>query len=243
MDSYSRGEVHGLEVAAMTGDGDTTVGKLVDLTLEGAAVSFPRYDEPALPVGSRCTLIFTAPWLQTPLQVGASATSRADSGELRNYRYQFEFESEEQRRRLSREAERVRDQRTASRVEPSSAEPVVVRVKLTGQQPSTSGPQADDFEVTGNLRDISTGGAAVLVERAAEIVLATTDLVDVSFQLPQGSKTLQLRGWIRHRALRDELMSYGLEFDTHAEDFGQQLDEIVRYIAQRRGEAKESGTG
>ena len=43
MDSYRQGEVHGLEVAAMTADGDTTLGTLIDLTAEGAAVSFPRY--------------------------------------------------------------------------------------------------------------------------------------------------------------------------------------------------------
>jgi PilZ domain len=242
MESYRRGEVHGLEVAAMTANGDTTTGKLMDLTLEGAAVGFPRYEEPPLPVGSRSTLIFTAPWLQTPLQVGACATSRADNGELRNYHYQFEFESEEQRRRFSREAERVRDQRTANRVKPSTAEPVVVRVKLAGQEPSDSGSRADDFEVIGKLKNISTGGAAVLLERAAETVLAATDVTEVSFQLLQGSKTLQLRTWIRHRELRGDLMSYGLEFDTtHAEDFTQQLDEIVRYIAYRRREPTESG--
>lgn len=239
MDSYKQGEVHGLEVAAMTAQGDTALGKLTDLTSEGAAVSFPRYADATLPVGSRSTLIFTAPWLQTPLQVEACATSRADSGELRNYRYQLHFESEEQRRRFSREAERVRDQRMASRVKPSIAEPVLVRVELAAQKEDQSVAQ-DDFEVTGNLKNISAGGAAVLVERDAETMLATTDAVNVSFELPQGSRPLHLRGWIRHRELQGDLMSYGLEFDrARAEDFTEQLDEIVSYIARRRRETKE----
>jgi hypothetical protein len=74
------------------------------------------------------------------------------------------------------------------------------------------------------------------------MALATTDVIDVSFQLPHGSRLLHLRGWIRHRELQGDHMSYGLEFDrAHAEDFAQQLDEIVRYIAQRRREAKEDG--
>lgn len=239
MDSDGQGEVHGLEVAAMTADGNTALGKLIDLTVESAAVSFPRYADAALPVGSRSTLIFTAPWLQTPLQVGASATSRADSGELRKYYYQLHFESEEQRRRLSREAGRVRDQRMASRVRPSATEPVVVRVELTGEHQSSSD---NAVELKGSLKNISVGGAAVLIDREAEAALATTDVIDVSFQLPQGSKLLRLRGWIRHRELQDDLMSYGLEFDrTHAEDFAEQLDEIVRYIAQRRRETEDDG--
>lgn len=242
MDSYRQGEVHGLEVAAMTADGDTTLGTLTDLTAEGAAVSFPRYTDATLPVGSRSTLIFTAPWLQTPLQVGASAISRADSGELRNYHYQLHFESEEQKRRLSREAERVRDQRMASRVRPSATEPVVVRVELTGEHRSPSGAQADDVELKGSLKNISVGGAAVLIDSGAEMALATTDVIDISFQLPYGTGPLHLRGWIRHRELEGDLMSYGLEFDrAHAEDFAQELDEIVRYIARRRREAKENG--
>jgi hypothetical protein len=177
--------------------------------------------------------------LQTPLQVGACATSRADSGELRNYHYQLNFESEEQKRRLSREAERVRDQRMASRVKPSTAEPVAVRVELATHKEDQPVAQ-DGFEVIGNLKNISAGGAAVLVERNAETVLATTDVVNVSFELPQGSRPLRLRGWIRHRELQDNLMSYGLEFDrAPIGDFTQQLDEIVRYIARRRRETKE----
>lgn len=241
MDSYKQGEVHGLEVAAITADGDTALGELVDLTSDGAAISFPRYANTMLPVGTRSTLIFTAPWLKRPLQVEASATSRADSGELRNYHYQLHFESEEQKRRFSREAERVRNQRMASRVRPSAEEPVVVRVKLISQRSLPSDTQ-DDFEVTGNLKNISVGGAALTVERSAETTLATTDVVDISFQLPQGSMPLHLRGWVRHRELQGDLMSYGLEFDrTYAEDFAQQLDEIIRYIARRRRETKEAG--
>jgi hypothetical protein len=53
---YRQGEVHGLEVAAMTVEGDTALGTLTDLTGEGAAVSFPRYADATLPVGSRSTL-------------------------------------------------------------------------------------------------------------------------------------------------------------------------------------------
>lgn len=242
MDSYSQGEVHGLEVAAMTADGDTVLGTLIDLTADGAAVGFPRYADAKLPVGSRSTLIFTAPWLQTPLQVGASATSRADSGELRNYRYQLHFESEEQKRRFSREAERVRDQRMASRVSPSATEPVVVRIGFTGEQRSPAHARAGAVELIGSLKNISVGGAAVVTESAAEAVLATTDMINVSFQLPQGSRPVHLEGWIRHRELEGDLMSYGLEFDrAHAEDFAEQLDEIVRYIARRRREAKDDG--
>jgi hypothetical protein len=242
MDSDGQGEVHGLEVAAMTADGNTALGKLIDLTIESAAVSFPRYADAALPVGPRSTLIFTAPWLQTPLQVGAIATSRADSGELRKYHYQLHFESEEQKRRLSREAGRVRDQRMASRVRPLATEPVVVRVELTGEHGLSSDTQADAVELEGSLKNISVGGAAVLIDREAETALATTDVIDISFQLLQGSKPLHLRGWIRHRELQDDLMSYGLEFDrTHAEDFAGQLDEIVRYIARRRRETEDDG--
>lgn len=220
------GEAHGLEVAVTTACGETFAGKLLNLTMEDAAASFPRDAGPALPVGPLTTLILTSSWLHTPIRVNASVTSRVENGALRNYRYRFKFDSEEVKERVSREVERMRNQRTANRVKPPPAERVAIKLRLPARESSES------FETTGYLKDISTGGVGVLVNSRTESVFAATDLIEISFQLPPSSKTVQLTGWIRHRQLQGRRVSYGLEFDTErSENFALQLDEIAKYIA------------
>lgn len=230
-------EVHGFEVAVVTADGETFAGTLVDLHTEDAEASFPRDAGPVLPIGLATTLSFTAPWMRAPIQVDAKVISRVESGASRIYRYRLKFDSDELKRRLSREASRVYNQRTANRVAPAPGESVAVALKLPAADRSLELPTnaTADVSVTGRLKDISTGGVGVFLGRKAENVLADTELVEISFELPPSSEPLTLMGWIRHRRLKGNRMSYGIEFDTElSKNFAPQLDRIIHYIVRHQ---------
>ncbi|MDX1489336.1 MAG: PilZ domain-containing protein, partial [Acidiferrobacterales bacterium] len=190
-----------------------------------------------LPIGLATTLSFTAPWMRAPIQVDAKVISRVESGASRIYRYRLKFDSDELKRRLSREASRVYNQRTANRVTPPPGESVAVALKLPAADRSLELPTnaTADVSVTGRLKDISTGGVGVFLGRKAENVLADTELVEISFELPPSSEPLTLMGWIRHRRLKGNRMSYGIEFDTElSKNFAPQLDRINHYIVRHQ---------
>ena len=92
-----------------------------------------------------------------------------------------------------------------------------------------------DFSATGRLKDISTGGIGIFLSRKAEHVLAATELVEMSFELPPTNEPMTLMGWIRHRRLKGNRMSYGIEFDAELSDnFAPQLDQIIQYIVRHQ---------
>jgi hypothetical protein len=230
-------EVHGLEVAVTGADGKQFVGRLLELHTDDAEASFPRDSGPTLRVGSLETLIISAPWLRAPIEVSAQVLSRVEADTLRTYRYRLKFDSEELKRRLSREARRVQNQRTANRVQPVPGERVVVELKPPAEQPDgsleSSANVAGDVSATGRLKDISTGGVGVFLSRKAENMLAATELVELSVELPPSTEPLKLMGWIRHRRLKGNRMSYGIEFDTElSNNFAPQLDKIIQYIVR-----------
>lgn len=227
--------VHGFEVAVTTANGETFAGTLVNLHTEDAEASFPRENSPALPLGVTTTLNFMAPWLRTPIEVAANVISRVESGTSRIYRYRLKFDSDELQRRLAREASRVRNQRTANRVKPASGASVAVTIKLPAAKGASESPAeaSGDFSATGRLKDISTGGVGVFLSRKAESVLAETELVETSFELPPSGELFTLMGRIRHRRLKGNRMSYGIEFDAElSENFTPQLDRIIQYIVR-----------
>ena len=163
--------------------------------------------------------------------------SRVESGVSRIYRYRLKFDSDELKRRLSREASRAHNQRTANRVTPAPGESVAVALKLPAADGSLELPAnaTADVSVTGRLKDISTGGVGVFLSRKAENLLADTELVEISFALPPSSESLTLMGWIRHRRLKGNRMAYGIEFDTElSHNFVPQLDGIIQYIVRHQ---------
>ncbi len=233
-------QAHTLNVTVKTADGESFAGELLDITIDGAGTRFPRDVGPTLAVGQPATLTFTSARLRKPIQVYAKVRSRVELGAFRSYRYGFEFNQwEELQRRLSGEIHELFNQRVSYRVEPNPAEPVKAVLKLAQEQyPSSSDaapPEAATFETAGIVKDLSLIGLAILVDREAEVTLAATDLVDVSFRLPMSQNKLQLVSWIRNRQLQDDHVCYGLEFDPdRSNHFKTQQDEIMKYVRRRR---------
>lgn len=232
-------EVHGLEVTVTTAAGEAFAGTLVELSTEDTEASFPRDSAPALPIGSMATLIFDAPWLREPIEVDAQVLLRVEAGAMRIYRYRLQFESDELKKRLAREASRVQNQRTANRVKPAPGESVAVALNLpaTNGASESTADATDDISVTGDLKDISTGGIGVLLDLKAESVFVATELVEICFAVPPSCEPLTLLGWIRHRRPEGNHISYGIEFAAELSDnFTPQLDQIIQYIVRRQEE-------
>lgn len=233
-------EAHTLDVTVKTADGETFTGELLDIAIDGAGTRFPREVGPTLAVGQPATLTFTSARLRKPIQVHAKVRSRVELGAFRSYRYGFEFnEWQELQRRLSGEIHELFNQRVSYRVEPDPAEPIEATVKLPreGHLPSADVPpeEAREFEAIGRVKDICAIGVAILVDREAEVTLAATDLVNVSFRLRTSQQNVQLVSWIRNRQLQDEWVCYGLEFDPdRSEYFREQQDEVMKYVKRRR---------
>jgi c-di-GMP-binding flagellar brake protein YcgR len=233
-------EAHTLAITVKTAEGETFTGELLDITIDGAGTRFPRDIGPTLAVGQPATLTFTSLRLRKPIQVNAKVRSRVELGAFRSYRYGFEFsEWQELQRRLSGEIHELFNQRMSYRVEPDPAQPIEAIVKLTQADRLAvhdAPPKVpEEFKAVASVKDISAIGTAILIDREAEVTLAATDVVEVSFQLPISDKTVELVSWIRNRQLQDESVCYGLEFDAdRSEYFERQQNEIIKYITRRR---------
>ena len=224
-----------LDVTVQTADGQIFAAELLDLTIEGAGTRFRRDVGPTLALGQGATLTFTSARLLRPIHVHAKVRSRVELGAFRSYRYGFEFdERDELQRQLSGEIHRLFNQRLDYRVEPDASAPVEAIIKLY-ESGTTATPTNRDFRATGQVKDICGVGAAVLLDREVETILAATDLVAVGFKLPPNDVMLQFTAWIRHRELQEESVCYGLEFDSgRSEQFRQQQNEILKYTRRRR---------
>ncbi len=227
-------EQHNVDVTVSTADGQSFPAELLDITIEGAGTRFRREVGPTLAIGQPATLTFKSARLQKPIRVQAKVRSRVELGAFRSYRYGFEFdERDELERQLSGEIYRLFNQRSIYRVEPDPAQPIAVVI-----QPAASeavAPAVAGFEAHGFVKDLSSVGAAVLVDRKAEVTLAATDLVEVSFRLPGAARALHFTAWIRHRELQDERVCYGLEFDAaRSQRFQHEQNELLKYARRRQ---------
>jgi len=233
-------DAQSLEVLVATTDGGAFPGELLDITIEGAGTRFRRDAGPTLAVGQIATLTFSSGRLREPIKVRAKVRSRVEMGAFRSYRYGFEFDRwDDQQRRLSWEIRRLFNQRGGYRAEPNAAERIgaVITVAHDAQslRPGEPPTAPSEFEAAGIIKDLSTTGIAIVVDREAEATLATADLVEVSFQLAPGANKLRMAGWIRHRELDKDGVSYGIEFDPdYTAGYERQHGAITSYIRRRQ---------
>ncbi len=220
-------DAHRLEVTVRTEDGKAFRGEVLDVTIDGAGTRFERETGPVFGLGHSVTLIFSAPWLDEPVEVSAKVRSRVERGKSRHYRYGFVLDqSVELEKRLPGGVFRLSNRRVAYRVSPDPTKPVAVAIKVPG---------ARTPKVTARLKDISVSGLALLVDPEAESTLGELDVIEMSFRLPTSDKDFQLVGWIRSRELVNEHARYGVEFDDkRSKHFARRRDEIFAYVADRQ---------
>ena len=220
-------DAHRLDIAVKTEDGKAFRGEVLDVAIDGAGTRFERETGPVFGLGHSVALIFSAPWLDEPIEVSGKVRSRIELGEYRQYRYSFEFDqSAELQKRLPEGVFRLFNRRCAYRTSPDPAKPVAVVIKPPG---------VGMAKVTARLKDISVSGLALLVDPEAENTLGELDVIEMSFRLPTSDQDFQLVGWIRSRELVNEHARYGVEFDDkRSKHFARRRDEIFAYVADRQ---------
>lgn len=214
-------ELNHLDVALSIADGSPVPGRIISLNFFGVAIGFPRGEMPPIPLGLEQTATFSSPQLRRPIDVRVRALSRVDEDDI--HRYDFDYVNQNELKSLLPGALfRLFNQRKAYRVEPDEKTPISVTVKTC----------RDDGvrEIICQLVDISGTGVALLLDQDAEVALAATDEVALTFNLPNYPRAFRLEARIRHRRVVSNRIRVGLEFVD-----GEQ-EAIVDYVMQRQRE-------
>ena len=216
-----------LQIALLPAKGTSPcAGTIIDVSADGAAVRFPLADCPALALGATVELSVTSDQLKTPLLAHARVRHRIEEKDFRQYGFQF-TDREQFERRLSPILNALFNRRRAYRVEPDSEAPVEVAVEA--HEGGTSVP--------GRLVNISAGGLQVRLPVDSDAALVDSDIVKLSFSLPQCPRPFALVGSVRSRFLDGMWVRYGIAFDQgRSGTFERQADGISDYVMRRQRE-------
>jgi len=114
------------------------------------------------------------------------------------------------------------NRRRACRFEPDPTQPIPLMV----------GGTTLPFEIQATLRDLSMDGLSFRAAPLAEVALAKTDEIAVSFVLPTNSRLLTFVGRIRHRSLVGGGIAYGVLFDPERTPLFQESEEELTGFIQ-----------
>jgi hypothetical protein len=197
-------------------------GKMVDVSLRGAAISFPC---------DKCPVF--EPEERVRLRLGMKASGDAimldawarDSSEDQNTRlYQFEFvDTTVLLRDLDPTLMDYFNRREAFRVRPDSLDPVDVTITK------------DDITISGPIMDISITGVALHVDRSAERELEGKDDVSLTIRLPDDNTRMEIIGKPAHVVRVERGARYGISFLwKETENAGLKERLISRYVMHRQ---------
>ncbi|MHC4415811.1 MAG: PilZ domain-containing protein [Planctomycetota bacterium] len=217
-------EAAGLRVTIPNPKGRPFVGRLLDVSADGAGARFQAPEFPELAVGQEVNLIMTSDRLKSSLKVAARVQHRAEEEGFRRYGFRF-LRREQLEAQLSPALRQLFNRRKAVRVSPDTRSSVP-----TALEAAPGGPSAK-----ARLEDLSALGAGVSLEAEAEAVFATTTRVGISLSLPGCRDPVDLVGHIRYRRLVGARIHYGIEFDAAlSRHFEQQQEAITEYVMQRQ---------
>jgi len=195
-------------------------GHVADLSIGGMAVLFDGSLDPVYRVGEKVDLEITCPSLEAPLVLPALVHHRIDGQEGRRYGFKFDDWS---RVRSVLPAQLVAsfNRRGDWRFEADPENPVAVKVEGEGKS----------FTLKAFLRDLSSGGLSFRAAPFAEMALAKSPKILVSFHLPGTGELLTFRAVICHRELTSDSICYGVRFhEEETEDFEEKQKSIVTFM-------------
>ena len=209
--------------ASLVGESGTTSGEVVDLNPKDGLVRIPIAQDPSFFIGESVSFTVNA-------KAGSGGTtaivrSRAELDGFR--RFGLACEASTLGSQLSGDLLRHFEQLRQHRVQPQKA--VRVDLKARGR----------DIRTTGQMRNVSASGIAVVIDAEVERTLARIVDVDLEFRLPGSNQALVLCSAIRHRCQQedDDGVCIGLTFDADKSSaFDVQQRAIADYILTRQAE-------
>ena len=209
--------------ASLVGESGKTSGEVVDLSPKGGTVRIPIAQDPIFFIGESVNF-------QVDSKAGSGGTtaivrSRAELDGFR--RFGLACEASTLGSQVSSDLIRHFEQLRQHRVQPQKP----VRVDLKARE--------REIRTTGQMRDVSASGIAVVIEAGAERAFARIVEVDLEFRLPGSNQALVLCSTIRHRRQQedDDGVFMGLTFDADKSSaFDVQQRTIADYILTRQAE-------
>ena len=204
----------------VTGESGQASGEVADFSLNGGAVRIPIAEDPSFFIGESVNFRIDSKMGRGSLL--ASVRSRTELEGSR--RFGLTFAADTLGSQFSRDLIRHFDKLRQNRVEPQKA----VRVELRAR--------GQDIRATGQMRNVSPNGMAVVMNAQDERSLARVVDVDLQFRLPGSDQRFVLRSAIRHRNedIDGDGIRIGLSFDPRTPAFNVQQQDIADYVVNRQ---------
>jgi c-di-GMP-binding flagellar brake protein YcgR len=220
------GEKSTVEVSIHVEDRPLMVGRLHDVSAEGAGVVLPNLAGAPLAVGQNAELVLVGRTIVKPLRVSAIVSHHRieGTGPEAVQRYGFDFTDKEgfDELLIAQDLHVLFNRRRARRIQPDPEEPIEVHLEDEDRGKSESA----------RVVDLSTGGVGIQVTPKAGPRFAEGERVSVSLRLPGGSEDLRLEGKVLHRSeATGGGTRYGIEFDrVRTPRFAEQQALLARYV-------------
>ena len=206
---------------------------IAEVNVKGCKAYLLKKQSIALCMGTVVTLRFRVH--NTMIDVPAQLVHRTDTDEV--YTCEFRFTTSAM---VPPSFYTLFNWRTAYRVTPSKR--VCVSLWVVGDS-GTGVEQPSGTAFMTQLKDISSGGVGLRVNRKIETHLVSCDSVALRFRLTRSAPELQFLGRIQNRRWQDKRTILGVEFDKEGSvDVARQVNEIHDYVLHRlQHEVKHAG--
>ncbi|MGH7150296.1 MAG: PilZ domain-containing protein, partial [Planctomycetota bacterium] len=202
------GERSTVEVSILVGDRPLMVGRLHDVSAEGAGVILPSLASAPLSVGQHAELVFVGTTIIKPLRVSAVVSHHRVEGRgaeaVQHYGFDFTNMDGFDELLIAQDLHILFNRRKTRRVEPDPEEPI--EALLEDEVHGKSG--------SARVVDLSTDGVGIHVTSKVDSRFAEVERVRVALRLPGASEDVRLEGNVRHRSeASGGGVRYGIEFD------------------------------
>jgi len=197
-------------------------GRLVDLRMDGAAISFPLDACPDFEDRERVRLVLTA--LQTEKKTSVDALVRDSRADENARLCHFEFiDTSGFLQDLDPDVMSYFNRRRAFRVKTDPLEPITVNVTW------------ENGSDEGWIVDISTTGIALGVSKTTAKKLEDRDRITLVFQLPETDGEIRIIGRTVRMQPKSSEVLYGIDFNRKESENMRRADRAIsRFVAQRQ---------
>ena len=197
-------------------------GHMVEISMDGAVISFPAEKYPDFDLNERVKLILIVVETQKIVLIDAILRGSRSAKDRNLSRFQFVDPS-----RFVHELDisvlSYFNRRQAFRVKPSVSESTKVALAWEGGS------------AVGWIIDISITGMGLGVPSIVAQTLGNPDQLELSFKLSGCEESLKLIGNAVNRRPAGKIVKYGIHFDpSQTEDFHRQQDVISRYVMRQQ---------
>jgi len=204
-------------------------GQLLDVSVAGACVIFPRGEGPRIGLNADVTLVFSSPQLAEPIAIEAVSAWQVE--QVEGVRFGFKFSI---KRTLAGQLYGLFNRRRFYGVKPDPSEPIEILCSPLGDEPAEP-PALGSGDVVAVVEYISAGGVSIDVAPSVAGVLQGNLYVSLSFDVRGASDRRVVVGRTCNTRNPGKVLRCGLEFDrNHSPGFPETEMRLNRYVMERQ---------